>query len=457
MLLRHNKIINLSLIFLDILILNVVFLGVGYFTSFLWWQQNGNNFYSLIFQFNISWVFLVYSMKYYEVDFYFEPISRKTIRVVSNYLLITALIFFSIKKLSNAYGFFMFFIIGFFLSILFLRYSFLLLRKKYVFLKSDRRKVVLIGSGIMTNEIISILQRPDSGYEFIGRFSDDQDDSTSHKLGSVQSAIQYAIDHNIVDVFSLVLPYQNIHIKELIRIAEINSIRLRFIPDLKSFFNREIRINVEKNIPIIAFRKEPLEQLSNQVRKRIFDVVFSSLVFIFLLWWLIPIVAIIIKLDSKGPIFFIQVRSGKNGKEFKCYKFRSMFLNNDAESKSTAVDDERITRIGKYLRKTSIDEIPQFLNVLKGDMSVVGPRPHMVKQTEEYSKNVDAYKVRLYLKPGITGLAQVSGLRGELSHERMIQRLVLDIRYLEEWGFWHDVRIILRTILLMLQGDKNAY
>ena len=255
MLLRHNKIINLSLIFLDILILNVVFLGVGYFTSFLWWQQNGNNFYSLIFQFNISWVFLVYSMKYYEVDFYFEPISRKTIRVVSNYLLITALIFFSIKKLSNAYGFFMFFIIGFFLSILFLRYSFLLLRKKYVFLKSDRRKVVLIGSGIMTNEIISILQRPDSGYEFIGRFSDDQDDSTSRKLGSVQSAIQYAIDHNIVDVFSLVLPYQNIHIKELIRIAEINSIRLRFIPDLKSFFNREIRINVEKKIPIIALRK----------------------------------------------------------------------------------------------------------------------------------------------------------------------------------------------------------
>jgi putative colanic acid biosynthesis UDP-glucose lipid carrier transferase len=457
MLLRHNKIINLSLIFLDLLILNIIFIVVGYFTSFLWWQKNGNNFYSLIFQFNISWVFLVYSMRFYDVDFFFEPISRKTIRVVSNYTLIAALIFFSIKKLSYSYGFFIIFIVCFFLAVLFLRYTFLLLRKKYVFLKSDRRKVILIGAGIMTNEIINILIRPDSGYEYIGRFSDEQDDPPSFKLGNVQDAIQYALENNIMDVFSLVLPYQNIHIQEIIHVAEINSIRLRFIPDLKSFFNREICIKVEKNIPIIAFRKEPLEQLNNQIRKRVFDIVFSSLVFIFLLWWLMPIVAILLKLDSKGPIFFVQTRSGKNGKEFKCYKFRSMILNQDADLKPTVFNDERITRIGKHLRKTSIDELPQFLNVLFGDMSVVGPRPHMTKQTEDYSKNVDAYKVRLYLKPGITGLAQVSGLRGELSQEKMIERLALDIRYLEEWGFWHDVRIILRTILLMFQGDKNAY
>jgi putative colanic acid biosynthesis UDP-glucose lipid carrier transferase len=191
--------------------------------------------------------------------------------------------------------------------------------------------------------------------------------------------------------------------------------------------------------------------------KRFFDISFSILVIVFLLSWLIPLLAILIKLESKGPVFFKQGRPGMEENEFVCYKFRSMYINKTTE-KEASKDDPRVTKMGRFMRKTSIDELPQFINVLLGDMSVVGPRPHLWSQNKEYGNRVKKYMIRHCVKPGITGLAQVSGFRGEITAERdMVNRIKFDVFYIENWSLILDLKIISQTIINIFKGDKKAY
>jgi putative colanic acid biosysnthesis UDP-glucose lipid carrier transferase len=174
--------------------------------------------------------------------------------------------------------------------------------------------------------------------------------------------------------------------------------------------------------------------------------------------WFTPLMALIIKLDSKGPVFFKQLRSGKDNRSFHCLKFRSMAVNQDADHKQASRGDTRITRVGAFIRKTSIDELPQFFNVLMGDMSVVGPRPHMLKHTSDYSELIEKFMVRHFLTPGITGWAQVKGLRGETKDpEYMEKRVEADIWYLENWSFLLDMKIIVLTVWQAITGNKNAF
>lgn len=196
----------------------------------------------------------------------------------------------------------------------------------------------------------------------------------------------------------------------------------------------------------------------NRFFKRSFDIIFSLFIIVFVISWLSPILALLIKLGSKGPVFFVQHRTGINDTHFKCYKFRSMRVNTDADCKQATRDDHRITRTGAFLRKTSLDELPQFFNVLMGNMSIVGPRPHMINHTLEYSRLTEKFKARHSLKPGITGWAQISGLRGEVNNtEAMLKRVDADIWYLKNWSFLLDVKIILLTFWITLRGDKNAF
>jgi putative colanic acid biosynthesis UDP-glucose lipid carrier transferase len=182
------------------------------------------------------------------------------------------------------------------------------------------------------------------------------------------------------------------------------------------------------------------------------------MVILFVFSWLFPILAILIKLESKGPIFFKQMRSGRDNHAFLCYKFRSMKVNKHLEHRQATLGDPRITKVGTFLRKTSLDELPQFFNVLLGNMSVVGPRPHMLTHTEQYSQLIDQFMVRHFLKPGITGWAQINGLRGETkTTEAMLERVEADVWYLENWTFLLDIKIVLNTILKSITGDKNAY
>ena len=201
-----------------------------------------------------------------------------------------------------------------------------------------------------------------------------------------------------------------------------------------------------------------MQHLHNRLIKRLFDIVVSLIAIVIISATILIPIIIAIKLSSKGPILFKQKRTGYRGREFVCLKFRTMKVNADADTRQATKDDPRKTKVGDFLRKTSLDELPQFLNVLYGNMSVVGPRPHMVKQTDEYRKLINRYMVRHTIKPGITGLAQVSGFRGQTEKLwQMEKRVEYDVKYIENWTFWLDIKIMVRTVLNAVQGEKNAY
>ena len=210
--------------------------------------------------------------------------------------------------------------------------------------------------------------------------------------------------------------------------------------------------------PVLVRSKFPLDYLTNITMKRTVDIILSTFILLFICSWLFPLIAILIKLDNPGSIFFLQKRYGYHDKVFSCYKFRTMYVNDDCTKQTTTANDKRITKIGRFLRKTSLDEMPQFLNVLKGEMSVVGPRPHMLLVDDFYKLKIGRYSIRSLVKPGITGLAQVNGLRGD-SGDRDIQmqkRILADAFYVKNWSLSLDFIIILKTVFLVINGDKNA-
>ena len=246
--------------------------------------------------------------------------------------------------------------------------------------------------------------------------------------------------------------------QKIIDIAEHKMIRIYMVPDFKNKLLSSYYLEIIHDVPFLKLIKEPLSSPGKQFLKRTFDFLFSLFVTIFLLSWLIPIVAIIIKLESKGPVFFIQKRSGLKNNAFGCIKFRSMTVNEIADVQIAKKNDARVTKFGAFMRKTSIDELPQFLNVLVGNMSIVGPRPHMLSQTEQYSKITKKYMTRHIVKPGITGWAQVMGARGEIFSDRDMQkRIEKDIWYIQHWSFFLDIKIIFLTFYNVVKGDKQAY
>ena len=217
-------------------------------------------------------------------------------------------------------------------------------------------------------------------------------------------------------------------------------------------------VNFFGNVPVLSLIKEPLQRGFLRFLKRIFDVVFSFFVIIFSLFFLFPWIVLMIKLTSKGPVFFRQKRSGLDNNIFVCYKFRTLFVSENNNINQIKKNDSRVTKFGAFLRRTSLDEIPQFFNVLKGDMSVVGPRPHMLIHTKEYSSIVKNYMLRHLVKPGITGQAQVNGYRGEVKHiEDIKKRVQLDIWYIKNWSFFLDLKLIFKTFFMIFLGDEKAY
>ncbi|WP_210148349.1 exopolysaccharide biosynthesis polyprenyl glycosylphosphotransferase [Chryseobacterium scophthalmum] len=263
-------------------------------------------------------------------------------------------------------------------------------------------------------------------------------------------------------IHTLFIPTENSFSNEteekLFRLAEANKVHISLIPNISknNFFFYDL--GYIQTQPILTQTKYPLDYYSNFLLKRTFDIIFSVLVLLFICSWLFPIIAILIKKSSKGPVFFIQKRYGFHEEVFNCFKFRTMVVNEDSATKTTSVNDKRITKIGKFLRKTSLDEMPQFINVLKGEMSIVGPRPHMLAVDNYYKPKIGRYSLRSLANPGITGLAQVNGLRGDSGDVEieMNKRILADAFYIRNWSFILDTVIILKTILLVIKGDKNA-
>jgi len=271
-------------------------------------------------------------------------------------------------------------------------------------------------------------------------------------------AKDFCLHENIDEIyFALPLTYDHL-LKDFNQFADDNFVYFRIAPDFTKVVNERCNIFLINNsVPVFTPRNEPLGVSLNVFLKRFFDILFSATVIFTLFPILFPVIAIAIRLDSKGPIFFKQLRPGKKNKLFDCYKFRTMYCNDTTEVQATK-NDPRITKVGRFLRKTNLDELPQFFNVLLGNMSVVGPRPNLISQLEKYSKTIHLYKVRHFITPGITGYAQVNGFRGETKDpELMKKRVHYDVLYIENWSLALDIKIIFLTIWNMFKGDKHAY
>ena len=275
---------------------------------------------------------------------------------------------------------------------------------------------------------------------------------------ALSTAIHNASVEQIDELFIVTNPDLISDLNYFFELGDKHCMRLKFVPDFSLISKRHFSSSNLDNFHIIKPRYEPLQNAYNRLVKRIFDIIFSGLVILFVLSWLYPLMAYLIKKQSEGPVLFKQMRTGKKNEPFCCYKFRSMYKNSGDESQQAKKEDARVTPIGRFLRRTSLDELPQFLNVFMGNMSVVGPRPHMIKHTFDYNNHINNFMVRHFVKPGITGLAQVSGLRGETKKVvDMKRRVNKDIEYVQKWSLITDIKICFLTIIVVAMGDKNAF
>ena len=326
---------------------------------------------------------------------------------------------------------------------------YLLLRFRVVF-GGNYRKTIIIGSGDETKFLSDYFNdKKEAGFKLKKIFAGEL---------NINKITNYILKEGIDEVYCCLTTVNPDMLNQIVNFAESNMKDVKFIPAYGKIYSKKLAYQNYDFIPILSLRTIHLEDPFNSFIKRCFDLLFSLIVIVLFLSWVTPLLAILIKIDSKGPIFFKQKRNGFNFQEFYCYKFRSMKINKQANTLQATKNDFRVTKLGRVLRKFSLDELPQFFNVLIGDMSVVGPRPHMIKENEKYKASIDKFMVRHYVRPGITGLAQIKGFRGEIeTDEDIINRIKQDIFYIENWSFILDIKIILVTIFNIFRGEKKAY
>jgi putative colanic acid biosynthesis UDP-glucose lipid carrier transferase len=457
------KAINLTV---DYIILNISMI-IAYFiadNSFLFWTSN--HYLPVVLVFNLIWLLSANVVGLYE-----HVITRDSIKtyraVIKTYLLFTSITSFTIIILIGTKSYF---VTREYLIYSLILFGFLLALWKLIFLsirKSERaslidnRTFVIVGGGRIGQDLYNFFAgNPELGYHLMGFFDDEPEHIKQKELyvGEVKDCIRYVISNKVDEIFCTLPSSQSHKVEQLMVEADKNLIRFKFVPEYYDFAKRPTYVENFGHIPVISVRPEPLENMLNRFLKRAFDIGFSLFIIFFVLSWLFPILALMIKLGSKGPVLFVQIRSGRDNKPFKCFKFRSMKVNADSNKKQATKGDARITRLGAFMRRTSVDELPQFLNVLIGNMSIVGPRPHMISHTKQYSQLIDRFMVRHFLKPGITGYAQINGLRGETkTTEAMMKRVEADVWYLENWSFLLDLKIIFLTVWNAVRGEDNAY
>lgn len=332
------------------------------------------------------------------------------------------------------------------------------------FIKAYRRRglnfarVAIVGTNATARRLYdAMISDPGFGYRVFGFFDNEwRPDFAGRYCGNIDNLAQF-VKENKIDQIYFTMPGHDDILTHVVKIADDNVIDFFYVPQISRYISRDFQIQNIGAVPVLTIRRNPLKKTVNRLIKRTFDIVVSGLFLIFYPLVYIPI-ALTIKLTSPGPVYFVQQRTGYKGQPFGCMKFRTMHVNVDADRAQATKNDPRKTRFGNFLRRTSLDELPQFINVLKGDMSIVGPRPHMLKHTEEYSKLVDQYMVRHLVKPGITGWAQVNGYRG-LTDElwKMEKRVEYDVWYIEHWTLLLDIKIMGRTVFNAIHGEKNAF
>jgi putative colanic acid biosynthesis UDP-glucose lipid carrier transferase len=315
------------------------------------------------------------------------------------------------------------------------------------------RNMIIVGEGELVRDVRRyFLLHTNLKYRYLGTFRGTASELPLEEIRDFCNAKQ------VHEILCCVPDIVIMEYKKLINFGLNQFIQVKLITNFQSSANNEFSLEKDNEAPILNMTVVPLDDFRNRVIKRLFDIAFSAAVILLVLSWLVPLIGLLIILDSKGPIYFKQKRGGLKNKPFDCLKFRTMVINAEADHKQATKDDPRITKIGRFLRKSSLDEFPQFFNVLKGDMSIIGPRPHPLKLNEEFSQKIEGLMSRHYVKPGLTGLAQSMGYRGETRNViDMENRITMDRFYIENWSLLLDIKIIFRTIISLIKGSENAY
>lgn len=457
---RYSQFFPVLFLLADLVCLN---LGIGFAN----YERFGNAFYSnesyltLQIVLNLAWIVIFITTKLHEISREFrliDHLNKVLTGLVINLSVVFALWFVAKPFYYSRQHLFVTYL-AFTLLLVFWRTAWHYFIRYYRRKGYNIRNVVIVGYGELATELEKYFRTNKGvGYKFIGYFDNNPEEARGRYLGNVNAIQEYA-KKNTVDVIFCCLPRLYVkEIKGLIDFAENNLIKVKIISQFSRLGNKSLSIQKYGDIPIINVGTIPLDSRANQFIKRAFDIIFSGLVILFIFSWLIPIIGLLIRLESRGPIFFKQYRNGRDNHPFLCWKFRTMVVNKESDSKQATKNDPRITKVGAILRKTSIDELPQFINVFLGDMSVVGPRPHPIKLNEQFQPKIDRFIQRHAVKPGITGLAQAKGFRGETSvFSDMSGRVRLDRFYVKNWSLVLDFKIILLTIISILRGSENAY
>ena len=448
---RYSKYIRPISICIDLLVVSLLCL-------FFFKKLNLNCIFYIIYQ-TLAWLSIAFFVNFYSVYRFTTPVEILSKIVKQGILFLLVIIaFFPFSKQvlfsGTAVAFFM--LASFLLITIFKFFMFFYLKKYRIITGANTRKIVIIG---FTEEAVRLKEffdtRFDYGYIFMGYFSNKK--INSEIIGKVDELKEFVLKNSVDEIYCSLNEINNNKLIELVEFADENNKSIKFIPDSTEIYSKNLKIDYYEMFPVLSLQKTILHEPITKIFKRAFDILFSLTVIVFLLSWLVPLLSLIIKIESKGPVFFKQGRPGLDEQEFFCYKFRSMRLNGTTE-KEASKNDPRVTKTGRFMRKTSIDELPQFLNVLLGDMSVVGPRPHLWSQNKAYGNRIKKYMVRHYVKPGITGLAQVKGFRGEIeTDEDMVNRIKYDVFYIENWSIILDLKIIVQTIVNIFQGEEKAY
>ena len=460
---------NKKSIYVSITVMDFILLNLSFVIAIMLSQSSNlvleNSFmYLLLLILNFTWFFYTSSSGFYQ-EFLTRPFPIQFYNILKLSLFVTIvsiLFFFVIKQpiytrnLIVYNGFFILLTIT--VRTIISKWALRLLRNKG---KSVRNLLIIGADEIGAKFKAVIINNPEFGHRFVG-FVDTF--PAKDVIGTLSELDNIIKKNNVEDVVIALHNDTNENLDDIVNICNKNAVKIHVIPDYFRFLSGRFQISTVSNLPVITIRDEPLNEAIRRLIKRIFDVFFSLMIILFILSWLLPVLWLLIRLDSPGPAFFIQERFGARKRKFNCYKFRTLtFEKKDPEKFEPIIHkDPRVTRVGKILRKTNIDEIPQFLNVLKGDMSVVGPRPLPIGVEMVYEKVFEEIKMRYNVRPGITGWAQINGLRGEVADEeenkrRIREKMKYDLWYIENWSMKLDFQIILLTIWHMIRGDTKGF
>jgi Undecaprenyl-phosphate glucose phosphotransferase len=444
-----SGLIKIVFFIVDVLLLNFSILASFYFNNFSWSDERISLVYLLIYS-NLAWLFLVMVSQPYSItkSWTVSKIIKNQLAFIFIHLLVIASLVVFLNRNYNSFQVISIYIIFtplFFLFRVLVYYLRSVIRTKPIY-----KNFILIGRNSLSFEVRKFfLQNADLNYRFKGYINFESSDFPFQKVQ------EFCSSNEVHEIYCCAPNVSESQMQQLINFGLDSLIKVKVVFESLS---PAVKLARADKVPGFDFAVTPLDETRYQFFKRFFDILFSLTFLLLVMSWLTPLIGFLIKLDSNGPVFFKQMRSGKDNQAFVCLKFRTMVVNADADSKQAVQNDSRITKLGQFLRKTSLDELPQFFNVLTGSMSVVGPRPHMLKHTVEYSKLIETFMGRHYVKPGITGLAQCLGYRGETKDlTDMENRVRLDRYYIENWSFWLDIKIIFLTVVSLLRGSERAY